>query len=57
MMAEDMGRVRVDVLWPTRPWTEQARFVAEVGFRAAIHAETRPRDLRWFHGLWGRTLR
>ena len=28
-------------------------FVLEVGFRAALYAETQPRDLRWFRGLWG----
>lgn len=26
----------------------------EVGERAALRTETRPRDLRWFRTLWGR---
>jgi hypothetical protein len=38
-------------LWPTM---ETLTYIIEVGDRAALHTETRQRDLRWFHGLWGR---
>ncbi len=27
-------------------------WIIEVGTRAALHAESRPRDLRWFRGLF-----
>ena len=27
-------------------------WAVEVGFRAALHTETHPRDLRWFRGLF-----
>jgi len=36
-------------MWPS---IETSTFITEVGLRAAMHAETLPRDMRWFRGLW-----
>jgi hypothetical protein len=38
-------------------WPDAVLWRHEVGFRAALHTQTRSRDLRWFKNIWefGRT--
>ena len=34
------------------PGVTRTAWLLEVGFRAALHSESQPRDMRWWWGLW-----